>query len=568
MPMLNKIKLNHRIRKTICASVFVILVILLQPSIGSSLLSYSKSISSAGSISNNPVFNNPIVLDNSTFLFSEDFENGLSSSWSYIQNINVQSAIFRSGDYSALLSNGGYGYVNVSEATLFVELSFFVSNLPESGLRIELLRLFDVNGDDIGVVHITNNKLYLYRVEPDVNGDYSQQILLENTWYTLGFQYTQNGYQIILNGIEVISDLVSTVKPIGAVLFGQFSSTDNLDLYLDDLVVTKDLPIPLKSVPDPVIPPIPLPPNSSETGLPWSIIGEDYLFYTNGDPDLIWTPTHLSKLVQWECNTMRISFSFADSTPNYAGDLSMSVYDEVKMDRTLDLLGSVGVKGILNLHNVNGDMYGDVGSWNWVNNWRRLAQIHLGDSRVVAFQIFNEPIPETWASSGPVGAITSPQKLVEAFAYVIDEIRSIDPSRTIVYPVWYGCGYDYPSMADWVNELQSYGVLSKGNIVYDIIHPYYFENSWDMGMTPTQKVDHYWDNYMIPAINLLGVENVWVGETFAWPEFNGGTHHLQIEFLTEMINKCVEYGVGVQVFSYYGISAWQDEGLAASNYLD
>ena len=89
-----------------------------------------------------------------------------------------------------------------------------------------------------------------------------------------------------------------------------------------------------------------------------------------------------------------------------------------------------------------------------------------------------------------------------------------------------------------------------------------------MGLTPTQKVAHYWDNYMIPAINLVGVDNVWIGETFAWPEFNGGTHHLQIEFLTEMINKCVEYGVGVQVFSYFGISGWQDEALAASNYLD
>lgn len=571
--MLNKIMSNLRIRKTIFASVFLILVIAVQPSIVSSLLSSSKTIANVGSVSyqqilENSVSDDPILVDTSTALFSEDFENGISSSWSYIQNTNVQSEIFYSGDYSALLQNEGYGYVNVSESSIYVELNFFVDNLPGSGLRLELLRFFDVDGHDVGVVHITNNKLYLYRVEPDINGDYSQQILLEKTWYTLGFQYTQNGYQIILNDIEVISDLVTTTKPIGAVLFGQLSSTDNIDLFLDNLVVSNDLPLPLIVVQDPVIPINPLPPISGDSALPWSIIGEDYLFYSNGDPDLIWTPTHLSKLVQWDCNTMRVSFSFADSTPNYAGKLSMSVYNEGKMDRTLDLLGSVGVKGILNLHNVNGDMYGDVGSWNWVNNWKTLAQTYLGDSRVVAFQIFNEPIPETWASSGPVGVVDSPQKLVEAFAYVIDEIRSIDPSRTIVYPVWYGCGFDYASMNAWFSDLQLFGVVDKGNIVYDVIHPYYFENSWDMGMTPTEKVKHYCDNYLIPAINLFGADNVWVGETFAWPEYDGGTHHLQIEFLTEMINSCVEYGVGVQVFSYFGKSNWQDEGLLASNYLD
>ena len=112
--------------------------------------------------------NNSIEFDESAFLFSEDFENGLSSSWSHIQNANVQSQIFLSGEYSTVLSNEGFGYVNVSEPSIYVELSFFTDSLPQSGLRLELLRLFDVAGHDIGVVHITNDKLYFYRVEPEV----------------------------------------------------------------------------------------------------------------------------------------------------------------------------------------------------------------------------------------------------------------------------------------------------------------------------------------------------------------------------------------------------------------
>lgn len=530
-----------------------VLIVAMQTSVVSSLLSGTKVLGSSGLIS----------YSHRSILFFDNFENGFASTWSYVQQSTAQSETVLLGDYSAIMSNNSYGYVTLSESSIYVEMNFFVDTLPEYGLRLELLRLMDINGGDIGVVHLTSNELYLYRIDPNIKGIGSSQNLQEKTWYKIGFQYDAMGYHVLLNDIEIISDLVTTTLPVGIVLFGQYSSTHLSDLFIDDILISTELPIHIQPLPTPTPSSIPI-----ETTLPWSIIGEDYLFYVNGDPDLIWTSTQLAKLTQWESNTMRVSFSFADSTPKSDGTLSHSIYDTLKMDRTLDLLGSVGVKGILNLHNVAGDMFGDVGSWKWINNWKVLAQTYLGDSRVVAFQIFNEPIPETWAVNGPVGAITSQLKLVEAFAYCIDEIRAIDPSRTIIYPVWYGCGIDYGSMTEWYNDLQSFSVVDKGNIVYDVIHPYYFENAWDMGLTPTQKVAYYRDYFLIPAIDLFGVDNVWIGETFAWPEYDGGTHDLQIEFLTEMINTCVEFGVGVQVFSYFGKSAWQNEALAASNYLD
>lgn len=556
--MRNKIKRNLNFKKILGLISLFILFFSMQTSFVSSLLSSSKIITNFGEIS----YIQP------SFLFYENFESEYSSSWSYLKNAVIESDTVFSGKNSIMFYHDSYGYINISESSAYIETVFFVNTLPQSELRLELLRVFDDNNNVIGVVHLTNDELYFYRLQPNINGISSLYNLQEKTWYKIGFQYDANGYNILINDILFISDQIATSNPIGAVLFGQYSSTDYSEIYFDNLVISKDLPILTEPMSDPVSSSSSESSTTTNTTLSWSIIGEDYLLYTNGDPDSIWTPARLSKLAQWESKTMRISFSFADSTPNSGGILSMSVYDVQKMDRTLDLLGSVGVKGILNLHNVNGDMYGDVGSWNWINNWKTLAQIYLNDPRIVAFQIFNEPIPETWASDGPLGVIDTPRKLVEAFGYCIDEIRAIDPSRTIIYPVWYGCGITYASMNEWYDDLQYTGILNKGNIVYDVIHPYYFENSWDMNLDPIGKVAHYRDNYLVPAINLFGAENVWVGETFAWPEYDGGTHDLQVEFLTEMINACLDLGVGVQVFSYYGKSAWQDESLAASNYLD
>ena len=311
-----------------------------------------------------------------------------------------------------------------------------------------------------------------------------------------------------------------------------------------------------------------------------SIIGDDYLLYTNEDPEKVWLTddiysfAKIEKFTKWNCSAARLAFVFPNSPTGPDGKYTHSVYYPEKMNSVLDILGSVGVKGILCDFNVQDDLYDYYGSWNWVNNWKAIALEFKGDNRVAAFQLANEPYQITWASEGPLGRINTRQKFMQVYGYLIDKIREIDPTRKIVYPTWFGMGLGYTTMQEWYNELQIYGILNKENIVYDILHPYYTENEYDMGMTPSEKVAWFKNNYIVPAVELFGSQNVWIGETFAWVgktplpgDQHLSTHDKQVQFLTEIINLCLDYNVNLQVWSYFGKQSWQDEALEASRYL-
>ena len=114
-------------------------------------------------------------------------------------------------------------------------------------------------------------------------------------------------------------------------------------------------------------------------------------------------------------------------------------------------------------------------------------------------------------------------------------------------------------------------IPQKGNIIYDVAHPYYFEgadggpNEPANGQTPEQKADWYFNAMIRPAIAAFGAQNIWVGETFA---FSSGTYALQIAFTTRMINYLVDNGVGFQIWCFYSSTnrQWQIDALTASHY--
>jgi Cellulase (glycosyl hydrolase family 5) len=299
-----------------------------------------------------------------------------------------------------------------------------------------------------------------------------------------------------------------------------------------------------------------------------SIIGTDYLVhFNNGEPSQ-WTP-HLTSLNRWKCKAARLGFAFSDAEQRSIGGYTHSIYNQTKMDRVVTILYSVGVKSILDLHNyVDHSNY--LGSWDWVNNWKAIALHYKDDDRIAGFNIFNEPNPTTWAHSGPVGAITTKEKFHEACAYLIDEIRRIDPDRTIFYPVWQGMSMGYSEniagATEFYNDLQTYQIPQRGNIVYDILHPYYFENEWDLyaspPFSPTQRAAFYINNFIIPAVNLYGAEHCWIGETYAGL---GKTQEYQVTFVAELINACVDMGVGIQLWSGY---PWNELALSQAKYGD
>ncbi len=322
--------------------------------------------------------------------------------------------------------------------------------------------------------------------------------------------------------------------------------------------------------------PSPSPTNSS---FPLSVFGDDYLIWYNwnGDPSA-WSSV-LYYFTEYHCNTARLCFTFPDDPgAGDASSCSASTYVYSKMNSVLNELASVGVQAILvDWSNTNGNWYG---SQAWANDWKGLATAFKGDTRIKGFELTNEPYSLYLASSGPVGAITDMDSFNAAMAYCIGQIRSVDPTRTIVMPLetWILTGAD--TWSDVYNNMVAHGIPAEGNIIYDVVHPYYFENSNDLGNTPAEKAQWYMDNFVTPAINSVGAANVWCGETFAFPSTeqitlaNGSLSSdyyntaLQSAFEVAMINHFVAAGVGFQIWCFFTSSNQQDQinDLLNSNY--
>ena len=296
-----------------------------------------------------------------------------------------------------------------------------------------------------------------------------------------------------------------------------------------------------------------------------SCLGDDYLL--NGHDPSYWAG-QLNYFTQYHCTTARLGFQFSDEPSQ-----DLSHYDYAKMNTVLNYLSSVGVKAILVDQNP-GPSEAWAGGQAWINDWLQLTRDFKGDSRIAAFEIYGEPWTEDLASN-IVGANNN--QTIHNFdvvcASLIDQIRAIDPSRTIMYPNVVGILTDDPYF--FLNDIQATGVTSKGNMLYDVIHPYYFEDYplMDARNNPTDDADYLWDNYVLPQINYFGAQNCWCGETFPWDctghGFNGQlTIHLDIQktFEVRMINYFVSVGMGFQMWCFWGDQAQDINVLDNSNY--
>jgi hypothetical protein len=157
--------------------------------------------------------------------------------------------------------------------------------------------------------------------------------------------------------------------------------------------------------------------------------GEDYLLHQTNY--LAAWSTLLGEIKQWHFNTMRLAFSFSDCAVNPATSRhTCSVINYTKMDAVIDYLYSNEYRVILDLHNWC-DMSQYCGSPSWHSNWQDVARHYKGDIRIIGFELFNEPSNNTgtWYPQ----TVKSRSDLAVQFASLTDEIRAIDPSRTMVW---------------------------------------------------------------------------------------------------------------------------------------
>ena len=255
---------------------------------------------------------------------------------------------------------------------------------------------------------------------------------------------------------------------------------------------------------------------------------------------------------EYHVTTARLGMSFSNEPSPYC-----STYDKTKMDTVLSELGSVGVKAVLTDQAILNEPW--YGSQAWVNDWVQVAIDLKGNPNVEAFQLMGEPYSGFLSPTGPTGGVRDVNSLNAALAYCIQQIRAVDPTRTIMMPLETMIPQGADTWSEVWTSMNAYGIPSMGNILYDVVHAYYFQNANDLGNSPAQKAQWYMDNFVTPAINSVGAANCWCGETFAFPRntpidgnaANGYySYTLQNQFEVAMINDFLHAGVGFQMWCF------------------
>jgi len=314
------------------------------------------------------------------------------------------------------------------------------------------------------------------------------------------------------------------------------------------------VPVTPSPAPTPSLIPTPLPtPNatleptqSAENLIPESFtgFGGDYALTHNGSDGSIWDESGYTyngtyhSWVQWASTfegytTTRLGFKFS-STSN-----AHSLMDYKTLDATLDSFNTAGSKIILaNFDYTN--TYWD--SAEFRNNWLDMTTHYKGDNRFAAFELFNE------MHDGILNGHSNTW-IVNYFADLTKAIHEIDPDRVVMFPTGQ---LFYDSASQWLRDLAATGIQNEPNVAFDIMHPYYFENSYDMGLTPEGKAQWYTDNWILPCVSTLGASRLYVGETFAWIE-EGYHADLQGRWLRAIICECAQNGVSFNLWCGLGV---------------
>ena len=318
--------------------------------------------------------------------------------------------------------------------------------------------------------------------------------------------------------------------------------------------------------------------------LPLTGVGGDYLLFSdNGSPNwwLQWGSYWLNQVAERETNgydTVRLGFWFSGATSNPNGQ-GISVLDYAKFNTVLAYMDSINVKVVALCQNwidsYSTEAYGYTMSQHLWDNWLDFVQYYKGDKRIAAVSLFGE----TDAHNIGISKQTPANRLAQTkyYADLTRAIHQIDSARIVVFPI--GQLY-YASQQDWINDLKVTRITDEPNVVFDIVHPYFFENDYDMGLSPEQKAAWYTDAYITPAVNALGAYRCWAGETFAWYPGNSystsivPSHpmHLDLQqrWLTSIINCCVANGVGFDIWAILGQDTYpyNVQAMDASNYVN
>ena len=356
----------------------------------------------------------------------------------------------------------------------------------------------------------------------------------------------------IIGSINVTADAqvqLSTSFSSGGLIFYPNSPSDgsSSDPWTDEV------PIPINA-------PTPNP----ESMFAFTGLGADYLLIygvtnPNANSANAWTNTFTNSGVTkpwyaWSTyfngySVTRLGFTF---NPHMVIDHSIMGY--AAFDRVLELFSSVDGKVIIANFDY-GDTYWDSTAW-W-NKWLDMTSYYKGDSRIAAFEIFNEMYPEIHNGHSSAWIVSHWAKLTRA-------IHAIDPDRVVMFPTGQ---LDYDFASQWLPDLLATGIQNEPNVVFDILHPYYFENpSWDYHsgypQTPEGTAQWYADAWIAPCVNALGASRCYSGESFAWVD-SEYTPSLQQRWLVAIINQSANYGISFNLWAGLGVPSEMNAQISA-----
>jgi len=261
----------------------------------------------------------------------------------------------------------------------------------------------------------------------------------------------------------------------------------------------------------------------------WRGAGGSYLFHAGDNYQKAWE-SHISQIEAMHLNTIRLAFAFPDSSVNpNTGVPDSDILDYATLDWVLAFLAQHGIKAILDCHNY-ADMHGDFGSQKLTNDWVNLAKRYRGDSRIVAYELFNEPGSTAWAPS-----VTSTMDVIKAYANLTDAVRAVDPEHIVI---WMSRGIlAYAEDLDKFKEvLQPY---LKPNLVFTV--HYWRHKEFSFNIWNPKQVSYIVIDYLVKARSKLNVP-FWLGEFGSGSPFNFSNPEYQ--WFEQTLWRCEEQVLG------------------------
>ncbi len=255
--------------------------------------------------------------------------------------------------------------------------------------------------------------------------------------------------------------------------------------------------------------------NQSMSGLHY-VVG-DRVFDENGK-EVIWRSAGVSYLLgssnyasAWQetlpelkalgVNTVRLGFHF----PVDVGS-DTDLLDYAKLDWVLNFLAQNNIKAILDNHPASKSTVRSFGTEAIINAWKSLASRYRGDTRIAAYELYNEPYNLRWAPS-----VTSTMDVAEYYANLTKEVRKVDPDHIVIWQAGNPNAY-LPPFEKWYTQ---YG---QPNVVYSF-HAWWQQETkaWQFKVWSFEQIS---DKMIDPIVYTRAKWKVpfWLGEsgTLEW----------------------------------------------------